>query len=78
MPRSPVVNKQYSLKNSKTFRDRSERQYITNHWIDFLTRVHKLAGAHALDCDKELLLVLVPEGMTERDLGEQGLSRGCG
>jgi len=53
--------------NNSSFRDRPQRQDISDHKVGLLTTVDELAGVHSLSGDEELLLVLVSEGVTEGD-----------
>ncbi|KAL8159875.1 hypothetical protein V2J09_001412 [Rumex salicifolius] len=62
-----VTNMMLDIANNSSFRDRSQRQDISDHKIRLLTTVDELSGVHSLGGDEELLLVLVAEGMTEGD-----------
>lgn len=53
-------------------RDRAKRKNITDHEGGFAPAVHELAGVHTLSRNKELLLVLVTEGVAEGNAGEGG------
>lgn len=60
------------IANDSTFRDTTQRQDVADHEIGLLAAKDELAGVHALGGDEELLLVLVPVGVTEGDAGEGG------
>jgi hypothetical protein len=57
--------------NDGTFWNRSQRQDVPDDEVRLLAAVDKLSGVHALGGDKELLLVLVAEGMAESDACER-------
>ena len=66
-----VTNMVLDVADNSSFRDRSEGQDITNNKGSFLTTVHELTSVQALSSDEELILLLVPEGVAESDLGER-------
>jgi hypothetical protein len=51
--------------------DTAQRQDVADGEHGATAAVDELAGVHALGGDEELLLVLVPEGVAEGDLGER-------
>ncbi|XP_034701010.1 uncharacterized protein LOC117926028 [Vitis riparia] len=56
--------------------DGSKRQNIANNEIGLLATVDELAGVHALGSDKQLFLMLVPEGVAEGNSSEWGAVTG--
>jgi hypothetical protein len=59
-----------------TLGDTAERQDVADGERGAAAAVDELASVHALGGDEELLLVLVPEGVAEGDLGERGAAAG--
>ena len=55
-----------------SFGDGLQRQHIPDHQIRLLPAVHELAGVHPFGGHEQLLLVLVPERVAERDTGKRG------
>jgi hypothetical protein len=53
-----------------TFRDGSDRQNVTNDESRLLAAVNELAGVHTLGRYEQLVLLLVPERVSEGDLGK--------
>ncbi|KAF4394392.1 hypothetical protein G4B88_018542 [Cannabis sativa] len=79
VPRSPskdttVTDVVLDVANNGTFRERSERKNITHNEIGLLSTVDELTRVQTLGGDEKLLLVLVPERVTEGDSGQWGTS----
>jgi len=60
-----------NVADDSSFRDGSEGQDVADNQSSFLPAEHELAGVHTFGGDKELGLLLVPEGVAEGDLGER-------
>ncbi|KAI8558355.1 hypothetical protein RHMOL_Rhmol04G0085200 [Rhododendron molle] len=58
--------------NHPSLGNRPQRQHISHRQISLLPAEHKLARVHPFGRDEELLLVLEPERVAERDPGERG------
>ena len=74
--RTTVTDMMFYVANDSSLRDRSERKDVSNHQIRFLPTENELAGVHALSGDKQLLLVLVAERMTECDASQRSTTAG--
>ena len=59
------------IANNSSFKDRSEGNNIADDEGGLLTAVNELADVDSLDGDEQLYLLLVLEGVAERDLGER-------
>lgn len=81
VPRGPgedtaVTDVVLDVADDGTLRDPAEGQHVADGEGGAATAVDELARVHALGCDKELLLVLVPEWVAESDLGERRATAG--
>ena len=76
VPRGPgedttVTDVVLDVADDGTLGDPAERQDVADGERGAAAAVDELARVHALGGDEELLLVLVPEGVAEGDLGER-------
>jgi hypothetical protein len=71
-----VTNVVLHVADDGSLRDPPQWQHVADGERGAAAAIDKLAGVHALGGDEELLLVLVPEGMAEGDLGERRAATG--
>jgi hypothetical protein len=71
-----VTNVVLHVADDGSLRDPPQWQHVADGERGAAAAIDKLAGVHALGGDEELLLVLVPEGMAEGDLGERRAAAG--
>ena len=64
-----VTNMVLNIADNSSFRNRSEWEHVTNNKCGLLTTVNELSSVQTLSCNEQLVLFLVPEGVTESDLG---------
>lgn len=67
-----ITNMVLNITNHSSFRDGSKGKNIAHHEISLLTTEDELPSVHTLSSNEELLLVLVPEGVTEGDASKWG------
>lgn len=67
-----VTDVMLNVTNNSTFRDRSNRQDVSNHKSGLLAAVYKLPSVHTLSRNEQLLLFHVSKWVAESDSGEWG------
>lgn len=68
---STVTNVVLNVADHSSLGDRSDRQDVSDYQIGLLPTVDELAGVNSLRRNEQLILLLVPEGVTEADSGQR-------